>query len=56
LFSAPLIIAPIASIPIQRAGVIRYARGHINILDRPRLEAMSCECYPVVRKEFDRLL
>jgi len=41
---------------LQAAGVIRYTRGRITVLDRPRLEAMSCECYEVVRKEFDRLL
>jgi len=40
----------------QRAGLIRYARGHIEVLDRPRLEQEVCECYAVVKKEFDRLL
>ena len=37
-------------------GVIRYARGHITVLDRPKLEQLCCECYAVVRKESDRLL
>lgn len=41
---------------LQRAGVIEYSRGRIRVLDRPRLEGMSCECYEVVRKEFERLL
>lgn len=41
---------------LQRAGVIRYARGHITILDRRALEQASCECYQVVKKEYDRLL
>jgi len=41
---------------LQRAGLIRYARGHIEVLDRPRLEQAVCECYAVVKKEFDRLL
>jgi hypothetical protein len=41
---------------LQRAGLIRYARGHITVLDRPALEQRSCECYAVVKREFDRLL
>jgi len=41
---------------LQRAGLIRYSRGHITVLDRPRLEQEVCECYAVVKKEFDRLL
>jgi CRP-like cAMP-binding protein len=41
---------------LQDAGVIRYRRGHIKVLDRERLEAMSCECYGVVRRETARLL
>jgi CRP-like cAMP-binding protein len=41
---------------LQRAGLIRYARGHIAVLDRAGLEARSCECYGVVRKEYERLL
>jgi CRP-like cAMP-binding protein len=40
---------------LQRLGVIRYRRGHITVLDRPRLEALSCECYAVVKEETDRL-
>ncbi len=41
---------------LQKAGVISYRRGHIKVLDRPKLEKMSCECYEVVRRETDRLL
>jgi CRP-like cAMP-binding protein len=41
---------------LQAAGVIRYSRGHITVIDRPRLESLTCECYGVVKKEFDRLL
>ncbi|MEY2688404.1 MAG: hypothetical protein RL375_2602 [Pseudomonadota bacterium] len=41
---------------LQRLGLIRYARGRITVLDRPGLEARTCECYSVVRKEYDRLL
>jgi CRP-like cAMP-binding protein len=41
---------------LQRAGLIEYARGHIRVLDRPRLEAEVCECYQVVKTEFERLL
>ncbi|MEA1051931.1 Crp/Fnr family transcriptional regulator [Lamprobacter modestohalophilus] len=41
---------------LQSAGLIRYSRGHIKVLDRPGLEARVCECYEVVRREFERLL
>ena len=41
---------------LQDAGLIRYSRGRITVLDRPGLEARSCECYQVVKTEFDRLL
>ena len=41
---------------LQRAGVIRYRRGHIAVLDRSGLEAGACECYAVVKKELDRLM
>ena len=41
---------------LRDAGVIRYNRGRITVLDRPRLEQEVCECYSVVKKEFDRLL
>jgi CRP-like cAMP-binding protein len=41
---------------LQAAGVIHYSRGHITILDRKKLERRVCECYAVVKREFDRLL
>lgn len=41
---------------LQDAGLIRYQRGQISVLDRPRLEQRVCECYAVVKRECDRLL
>jgi CRP-like cAMP-binding protein len=41
---------------LQDAGLLRYRRGHITVLDRSLLEARACECYAVVKKEYDRLL
>ena len=41
---------------LQKTGLIQYARGRITVLDRAGLEAHSCECYAVVKKEYDRLL
>jgi len=41
---------------LQRAGFISYRRGHITVIDRSGLETRSCECYGVVKNEFDRLL
>jgi CRP-like cAMP-binding protein len=41
---------------LQKAGLITYHRGHIRVLDRTGLEARSCECYHVVKKEYDRLI
>lgn len=41
---------------LQEQGIIRYARGRITVLDRPKLERRCCECYAVVKKETDRLL
>ena len=45
-----------AALKLQRLGLIRYARGHITVLDRSGLEQRSCECYAVVKREYDRLL
>jgi len=45
-----------AALGLQSAGLIRYKRGHITVLDRPGLELRTCECYAVVKKEYDRLL
>lgn len=44
------------ALKLQQAGIIRYARGHITVLDRAGLEKCTCECYEVVKKEYDRLL
>jgi CRP-like cAMP-binding protein len=44
------------ALKLQQAGLIRYARGHISVLDRDGLEKRTCECYAVVKKEYDRLL
>jgi CRP-like cAMP-binding protein len=41
---------------LQTDGLIHYSRGHIKVLNRPQLEQRVCECYAVVKKEFDRLL
>jgi CRP-like cAMP-binding protein len=40
---------------LHKLGVIRYARGRITVMDRPKLEKLCCECYAVVKKESDRL-
>jgi CRP-like cAMP-binding protein len=45
-----------AALKLQDAGLIRYGHGHIQVLDRPGLEKRVCECYRVVKQEFDRLL
>jgi CRP-like cAMP-binding protein len=45
-----------AALNLQKLGLIRYARGHISVLDRHGLEQRACECYGVVKKEYDRLL
>jgi CRP-like cAMP-binding protein len=41
---------------LQKLGVIEYSRGHITVIDRPKLEELCCECYAVVKTETDRLL
>ncbi|MEO8060498.1 MAG: Crp/Fnr family transcriptional regulator [Burkholderiales bacterium] len=45
-----------AALKLQAAACIRYVRGRITVLDRPALERRTCECYEVVKKEYDRLL
>ena len=45
-----------SALKLQEAGLIKYARGRITVLDRVGLEKRSCECYEVVKKEYDRLL
>jgi CRP-like cAMP-binding protein len=44
------------AVKLQHAGLIRYARGHITVVDRTGLEKRTCECYAVVKREYDRLL
>jgi len=46
----------VAARRLQDEGLIHYARGRIRILDRNRLETTACECYRIVKDEFDRLL
>jgi hypothetical protein len=41
---------------LQRAGLIRYRRGHVSIVDRHGLEAVACECYAVIKTELDRVI
>ena len=45
-----------AAVKLQKAGLIRYARGHITVLDRAALEKRCCECHSLISKEYDRLL
>lgn len=45
-----------AAIKLQKQNIIIYVRGFITVMDRPRLEAQVCECYEVVKQEYDRLL
>jgi Mn-dependent DtxR family transcriptional regulator len=45
-----------AALKLQGAGLISYSRGHIMVLDRPGLEKRTCECYAVVKREYERLL
>lgn len=44
------------ALKLQDAQLIRYSRGHITVLDRQGLGQRTCECYAVVRREYDRLL
>ena len=44
------------ALKLQNLGLIRYSRGRITVLDRPGLEKRTCECYAVVKREYDRLL
>jgi CRP-like cAMP-binding protein len=46
----------LAALKLQQLGVISYSRGLIRVLDRPKLESLSCECYSVVKKETEMLL
>jgi len=44
------------ALKLQKAGLISYVRGRITVLDRKGLELRTCECYEVVKREYDRLL
>ena len=44
-----------AAIILQTEGLINYTRGHIRIADRQGLEDFACECYPIIKAEFDRV-
>lgn len=46
----------LAALSLQRAGLISYRRGKIQVLDRPGLEKVSCECYGIVRERFEAFL
>jgi hypothetical protein len=46
----------LAAARLQQGGYIRYARGHITVLDRGGLETRTCDCYHTIRREFERLL
>jgi CRP-like cAMP-binding protein len=48
-------VSPVAN-ELQRTGLIRYRRGHIEILDLEGLQSASCECYGTVKAHYDRLL
>ncbi|MDP9064922.1 MAG: Crp/Fnr family transcriptional regulator [Pseudomonadota bacterium] len=45
-----------SALKLQREGLIQYSRGHITVLNRKGLESRTCECYAVVKREYDRLL
>ncbi len=45
-----------AALKLQQAGVIRYSRGHILVLDRTRLEQRTCECYAASKRTYERLM
>jgi len=45
-----------AALKLQKAGLIQYTRGRITVLKRAGLESRTCECYAVVKREYDRLL
>jgi CRP-like cAMP-binding protein len=56
MLGVPQAIATEGALKLQTAGLIDYVGGRIRVLDRHRLEKRSCECYAVVKKEYDRLL
>jgi CRP-like cAMP-binding protein len=56
MLGVPLDVMREEAANLEKAGWIRYAAGHITVLDRAGLERATCECYEVVKKEYDRLL
>ena len=56
MLGVPLEAMKEGAIFLEKAGLIRYSAGHITVLDRVGLEKLTCECYEVVKKEYDRLL
>jgi len=56
MLGVPLAGATEGALKLQTAGLINYTQGRIRVLDRGGLEKRTCECYAVVKKEYDRLL
>jgi len=56
MLGVPLKGATEGALKLQTAGLINYTQGRIRVLDRAGLERRTCECYAVVKKEYDRLL
>ena len=55
MLGAPRTTVTLAATKLQNAGVIHYSRGNVRILNHKRLEKAACECYCLIRDEFDRL-
>jgi Crp-like helix-turn-helix protein len=55
MLGTPRTTVTLAAGTLHQAGLIDYSRGHVTIKNRPGLESAACECYKVVRDEFDRL-
>jgi DNA-binding transcriptional regulator YhcF (GntR family) len=46
----------VAAAVLQKAGIIQYNRGKMRVIDRPQMENIACECYGIIKNEYDRLL